>query len=165
MTIATSTLVPVARRLDFEALAPVFSRAVSELDDAATAQLDLVGIDAGLRELVRLRASQLNGCAYCVDTHSRAARAHGVAAQRVDAVAVWRESGLFTAAEHAAFALTEEVTRLSETHVPERAVTDVVDAFGEEAAAALISLIIAINVWNAIGVTARPWRVAPRSAD
>src|SRR6478736_6394553 len=99
MTTATSTLVPAPSRLDFDALAPVFSRAVGELDDAATAQLDLAGIEAGLRELVRLRASQLNGCAYCVDLHSRAARAHGVAAQRVDALAVWPESGLFTAAE------------------------------------------------------------------
>jgi len=165
MTTAISSLVPVTARLDFDALAPVFSRAVGELDDAATTQLDLAGIDAGLRELVRLRASQLNGCAYCVDVHARAARAHGVAPQRVDALAVWRESGLFTAAERAAFALTEEITRMSETHVPEAAVADVVGAFGEEGAAALISLVIAINVWNAIGVTARPWRVAPRAAD
>ncbi len=165
MTTVTSILVPVASRLDFDALAPVFARAVGELDDAATAQLDLAGIDAGLRELVRLRASQLNGCAYCVDLHSRAARAHGVTAQRVDALAVWPESGLFTEVERAAFALTEEMTRMSETHVPEDAVTAVVDAFGEDGAAALISLIIAINVWNAIGVTARPWRVAPRTAD
>jgi len=165
MTTAIRTLAPVASRLDFDALAPVFSRAVGELDDAATAQLDLAGIDAGLRELVRLRASQLNGCAYCVDMHARAARTHGVTAQRVDALAVWRESGLFTAEERSAFALTEEVTRLSETHVSEAAVTGAVDAFGEEGAAALISLIIAINVWNAIGVTARPWRVAPRAED
>ncbi|MFD4959856.1 carboxymuconolactone decarboxylase family protein [Microbacterium sp. NPDC058389] len=165
MTTLTDALVPVTVRLDFDALAPAFSRAVTELDDAATDQLDLAGIDAGLRELVRLRASQLNGCAYCVDVHSRAARRAGVPAQRVDAVAVWLESGLFTAAERAAFALTEEVTRLSETHAREEIVTGAVAAFGEEGTAALLSLIIAINVWNAIGVTARPWRVAPRSAD
>jgi AhpD family alkylhydroperoxidase len=164
MTLLNDTLVPVSPRLDFDALAPVFSRAVSRLDDAATEQLDLAGIDSGLRELVRLRASQLNGCAYCVDLHARAARSAGVTAQRVDALAVWRESGLFTAAERAAFALTEDVTRLSETHVPEEVLSEVVDAFGEEAAAALVSLIVTINVWNAIGVTTRAWSVSPRSA-
>lgn len=93
MTTLDDTLVPVSPRLDFDALAPVFSRAVNQLDDAATQQLELAGIDEGLRELVRLRASQLNGCAYCVDLHSRTARSTGVTAQRVDAVAVWRESG------------------------------------------------------------------------
>ena len=82
----------------------------------------------------------------------------------MDALAVWRESGLFTAAERAAFALTEDVTRLSETHVPEEVLSEVVDAFGEEAAAALVSLIVTINVWNAIGVTTRAWSVSPRSA-
>jgi AhpD family alkylhydroperoxidase len=157
MTTITDSFLPVAQRLDFDALAPVFSRAVSDLDDAATEQLDLAGVDPALREFVRLRASQLNGCAYCVDLHARAARAAGAAAQRVDAVAVWRESGLFTAAERAALALAEDVTRLSETHVPDAVVKEAVAAFGEEAAAALVALIVTINVWNAIGVTTRCW--------
>ncbi|MFK4837918.1 carboxymuconolactone decarboxylase family protein [Microbacterium sp. ZW T2_14] len=164
MTLLNDSLVPVSTRLDFDALAPVFSRAVNQLDEAATQQLELAGIDEGLRELVRLRASQINGCAYCVDLHSRTARSVGVTAQRVDALAVWRESGLFTAAQRAAFALTEDVTRLSETHVPEGVLAEAVAAFGEEGVAALLSLIIAINVWNAIGVTTRAWSVAPRSA-
>lgn len=72
--------------------------------------------------------------------------------------------GLFTAAERAAFALTEAVTRLSETHVPEEALAAVVAQFGDEGAAALVSLIVAINVWNAIGVTTRTWTVSPRTA-
>ncbi|GAA5094677.1 carboxymuconolactone decarboxylase family protein [Microbacterium yannicii] len=164
MTLLNDSLVPVSTRLDFDALAPVFSRAVNQLDEAATQQLELAGIDEGLRELVRLRASQINGCAYCVDLHSRTARSVGVTAQRVDALAVWRESGLFTAAQRAAFALTEDVTRLSETHVPEEVLAEAVAEFGEEGAAALVSLIIAINVWNAIGVTTRAWSVTPRSA-
>jgi len=164
MTLLNDSLVPVSTRLDFDALAPVFSRAVNQLDEAATQQLELAGIDEGLRELVRLRASQINGCAYCADLHSRTARSVGVTAQRVDALAVWRESGLFTAAQRAAFALTEDVTRLSETHVPEEVLAEAVAEFGEEGAAALVSLIIAINVWNAIGVTTRAWSVTPRSA-
>lgn len=164
MTLLTEALAPVSPRLDFDALAPIFSRAVSELDDAATQQLDRAGVDSALRELVRLRASQLNGCAYCVDLHSRAARTAGTSTQRVDAVAVWRESALFTVAERIAFALAEDVTRLSETHSESSAVADAVEAFGEEGAAALLSLVIAINVWNSIGVTTRCWTVTPRPA-
>ncbi|WP_336158468.1 carboxymuconolactone decarboxylase family protein [Amycolatopsis sp. VC5-11] len=156
-----TTTIPIPQRLDFDALAPIFSRAMSTLDDAATQQLDHAEIDPGLRELVRLRASQINGCAYCVDMHSQAARKEGVTAQRVDALAVWAESGLFTAAERAAFALTEDVTRLSETHVPESTVSEAVEAFGEEGAAALIALITAINMWNTVGVSTRCWSVSP----
>jgi len=161
MTTTKDILVPIPQRLDFDALAPIFSRAMSTLDDAATEQLDQAGIDHGLRELVRLRASQINGCAYCVDMHARAARKAGVSAQRVDAIAAWAEFGLFTAAERAAFALTEDVTRLSETHVPEATVTEAVAAFGEEGAAALVSLLTAINMWNTVGVTTRCWTVSP----
>ncbi|WP_370935329.1 carboxymuconolactone decarboxylase family protein [Amycolatopsis sp. cg13] len=161
MATTNPTLVPIPQRLDFDALAPIFSRAMSTLDDAATQQLDHAGIEPGLRELVRLRASQINGCAYCVDMHSQAARKEGVTAQRVDALAVWAESGLFTAAERAAFALTEDVTRLSETHVPESTVSDAVKALGEEGAAAVIALITAINMWNTVGVSTRCWSVSP----
>ena len=162
MTTTTAPYVPVPSRLDFDALAPVFSRAVSALDDAATEQLDLAGIDPALRELVRLRASQLNGCAYCVDLHSRTARTAGTSVQRVNSVVVWRDSGLFTEAERAALALAEDVTRLSETHVPGDVVAQAVSAFGEEGAAALISLVVTINVWNGIGVSTRCWNVEPR---
>ena len=157
----TAPLVPVHQRLDVDALVPEFSRAMSALDDAAIAEADRTGLDPVLRELVRLRASQLNGCAYCVDMHSRAARAAG-AVQRVDAVAVWRESGLFTAAERAALDLAEEVTLLATTHVREEVVTAAVVALGEEGAAALLALLVTINAWNAIGATARCWAVPVR---
>ncbi|WP_052850967.1 carboxymuconolactone decarboxylase family protein [Streptomyces avicenniae] len=155
--------VPIPRRLDFDALAPVFSRAVGALDDAATAELDRTGIDAQLREFVRLRASQLNGCAYCVDVHTRAARTAGATSQRVHAVAIWEDSPFFTARERAALALTEAVTRLSETHVPPSVVTGALAHFSEEETAALLSLIIAINTWNAIGVATRCWTPQPQA--
>ncbi|NYJ03642.1 AhpD family alkylhydroperoxidase [Nocardioides thalensis] len=160
MTVTDYVSVPV--RLDFDAIAPGFSRAVSALDDAATAELDRVGIEPAVREVVRLRASQLNGCSYCVDMHARAARAAGVSAQRVDAVAVWVESGLFTERERAALDFTEQVTMMATTKVPEQSVRGVVAAFGEEGAAALLSLVIAINTWNAIGVATRCWPTAVR---
>ncbi len=160
MTDIASTTRPFApaRRLDFDGLVPAFSRAVSALDDAAVAELDRTGIDAGLRELVRLRASQLNGCSYCVDTHTRAAHDAGEPLQRIAAVAVWAESNFFTVAERAAFTLTDAVTRLSETHVPDEVVAEARAQYSDEQVAALLSLIVSINAWNEIGVTARCWR-------
>ena len=157
MTTATIPVISGPQRLDFDAIVPAFSRAVSGLDDAATAELDRAGIPSALRELIRLRASQLNGCAYCVDLHSKAARRAGESEQRLYAVAIWRDSGFFTAAERAALALTEAVTRLSETHVPESIVSEALAEFGEEGLGALICLIVSINTWNTIGVTTRCW--------
>ena len=84
------------------------------LDGAATKELDRVGFDARLRELVRLRASQLNGCAYCVDMHTKDARAAGETEQRLALLAVWRETALFTPRERAALALTESVTLVAQ---------------------------------------------------
>lgn len=156
----TDALVDIPVRLDFDAIVPRFSRAVASLDHAATAELDRVGIDRQLREMVRLRASQINGCVYCVDLHSKDAHTAGITEQKLHAVAVWRDSGLFTAAERAVLHLTESITRLSETHVPEEDLAAVTARFGEERTAALVSLIIVINVWDAIGVTTRCWPVA-----
>ncbi len=146
------------RRLDFEGLVPAFSRAVSALDAAAAEELDRTAVDAGLRELVRLRASQLNGCSYCVDTHTRAAQDAGEPPQRIAAVTVWAESNFFTVAERAAFALTDAVTRLSETHVPDEVVAEARAQYSDEQVAALLALLVSINAWNEIGVTARCWR-------
>ena len=128
-----SDYVAIAQRLDFDALVPAFSRVVTDLDEAATAEADRVGIDRGLRELMRLRASQLNGCAYCVDMHARAARKAGVAPQRVDAVVIWRDSNLYTSAERAALDFTEQVTLLASSKVPEDVVQTAVASYGEEA--------------------------------
>ncbi len=135
---------------------------MSALDAAATAELEEKGIDPALREFVRLRVSQINGCAYCVDMHAADARKAGATAQTVDAVAIWRDSGLFTAAERAALALAEEVTRAADTHVSSDALDAAVAEHGHEGTAALISLIVTINAWNAIGVSTRCWSVEPR---
>ena len=152
-----ATTVPV--RLDFERHAPDAYKALAHLDHAVAKELDRVGFDPKLRELVRVRASQLNGCAYCVDLHSKDGRAAGVTDQKLHAVAIWRDSAFFTAAERAALELTESVTRLSETHVPEAVVDHARAELGEERLAALIALAVTINAWNAIGVTTRCWSV------
>src|SRR5579875_909299 len=150
-----TTDIPV--RLDIDAAAPDFSRAMARLGHAATKELDRAGIDPKLRELVRLRASQLNGCAYCIDMHSKDARAIGETEQRLYGLAAWRETPYFTARARAALAFTEAVTRLADTHVPEQAYREVAAEFSPQQVAALVSLIVAINAWNAIGVSTRTW--------
>ena len=144
-------------RLDFDKHAPGFVRAMTHLDHAATKELDGAGIDPGLRELIRIRASQLNGCAYCVDMHSKDARTVGETEQRVYALPVWRETPFFTSRERAALAFTEEVTLAARNHVPDEAFAAVAAEFTEPEIGALVSLIVTINAWNAIGVSTRTW--------
>ncbi len=130
---------------------------MSALDHAATKELDHADIDPKLRELVRIRASQLNGCAYCVDRHTKDARAIGETEQRLYGVAVWRETPYFGDRERAALAWTETVTRLSETHVPDADYAAVAEHFQPAEVAALTALIVTINAWNAISVSTRAW--------
>ena len=158
-----SDTVQIAVRLDFDAHAPAFSRALSHLDNAATKQLDAVDFDHRLRELIRIRASQLNGCTYCIDMHSKDARAAGETEQRIYALPAWRETPFFTARERAALAFTETVTLLAQTHVPAAAYDEVAAVYSQDEIAALVSLLVAINAWNAIGVSTRTW--APGSYE
>ncbi|HEY7145757.1 MAG TPA: carboxymuconolactone decarboxylase family protein [Streptosporangiaceae bacterium] len=152
----TAPQIPV--RLDFDAQAPGFARAMAHLDQAATKELDRAGFDPRLRELVRIRASQLNGCAYCIDMHSTDARASGETEQRLYALPAWRETPFFTERERAALAFTEAVTRTAAgEHVPDAAYEAVAAWYGPGEVAALLALIVTINAWNAIGVAARPW--------
>lgn len=153
----TDTLHPIPTRLDIDATAPAFSKAMSHLDTSATRELDRVGFPAGLRELVRLRASQLNGCAYCVDLHATDASTAGEPAQRLNAVAVWDESPFFTERERAALRFTEVVTRVAETRVPPEEYDAVAAHWSPDEVAALLALIVTINAWNAIGVATRAW--------
>lgn len=148
---------PVPVRLDFDSQAAGFARAMAHLDQAATKELDRVGFDPRLRELVRVRASQLNGCAYCIDMHSTDARAIGETEQRLYALPAWRETPFFTDRERAALAFTESVTLLADTHVPTADYDAVAAHFTPAEVAALLALIVTINAWNAIGVSTRAW--------
>jgi AhpD family alkylhydroperoxidase len=156
-----ATTVPV--RLDFEQHAPDAYKALAHLDHAVAKQLDRVGFDARLRELVRVRASQLNGCAYCVDMHTKDARAAGETEQRLYALPVWRDTPFFTERERAALAFTEAITLMNVDHVPDAAYEAVAEHYDEDEVAALVSLIVAINAWNAIGVSTHAW--APGSYE
>jgi AhpD family alkylhydroperoxidase len=155
--IMTATTVQVPVRLDFDAHAPGFAKALAHLDNAATKQLDQVNFDHRLRELVRIRASQLNGCAYCIDMHTKDARAAGETEQRIYALPAWRETPFFTARERAALGFTEAVTLLAQDHVPANAYAAVAAEYSADEIAALVSLLVAINAWNTVGVSTRTW--------
>jgi AhpD family alkylhydroperoxidase len=157
MTTTQTSTQSVPVRLDFEAHAPGFARALAHLERAAIKELDQAAIDPKLRELVRLRASQINGCAYCIDMHTKDARAIGETEQRLYALPAWRETPFFDDRERAALAFAEEVTLMADTHVPAAAYDEVAQRFSPAEVAALLSLIVAINAWNAVGVAARAW--------
>jgi AhpD family alkylhydroperoxidase len=127
------------------------------LDRAATEELDKVDFDPRLRELVRIRASQLNGCAYCIDMHTKDARSIGETEQRLYALLAWEETPYFTPRERAALAFTESVTLVADEHVPTEAYDAVAVHFTDDEVAALVSLIVTINAWNMIAVTTRAW--------
>src|SRR5580692_1617934 len=147
----------IPARLDFDAHAAGFARAMSHLDQAATKELDKADFDVRLRELVRIRASQLNGCAYCIDMHTKDARAAGETEQRIYALPAWRETPFFTTKERAALGFTEAVTLLAQDHVPAKAYAAVAAEYAPEEIAALVSLLVAINAWNTVGVSTRTW--------
>lgn len=149
--------VPIPVRLDIDTIAPHFSRALAHLDTAMVRELDAVDFDHRLRELVRLRASQLNGCSYCVDMHATDALKAGDTTQRINALAVWRQSALFTARERAAFTLTESITLASETHVPDADWEAAAAEFSPAELGALVALIVTINAWNGVGVSTHAW--------
>jgi len=154
---ATSETTQIPIRLEFDTFAPGFARAMAHLDQAATKELDKAEIDPRLRELIRIRASQLNGCAYCIDMHTKDARAIGETEQRIYGLAAWAETPYFTGRERAALAFTEAVTLLADTHVPDQAYQAVAGFFSQQEVAALVSLIVTINAWNAISVSTRAW--------
>jgi AhpD family alkylhydroperoxidase len=120
-------------------------RALAALDDS-------VDFDPALRELVKLRASQINGCAFCVDMHSRDALAGGEDERRVWAVAVWREAPFFDERERAALALTEAMTHLPDAGVPDEVYDEAARHFDEQELGQLMFAIITINAWNRVGV-------------
>lgn len=111
--------------------------------------------DPALRELVRIRVAQLNGCAYCLDRHVRDARAAGEDERRLATLAGWHESMFFTARERAAFALTDAVTRLGEHGVSDATWDEAAAHFDEAELAQLLWAIVAINAWTRIGVATR----------
>jgi len=104
------------------------------------------------KELIKIRASQINGCAFCLDMHTKDARKHGETEQRIYTLSAWRDTPFFSEEEKAILALTEEVTLIT-GHVSDKTFADAVTVLGEKYTAQVIMLIIAINAWNRIGIT------------
>ena len=140
----------MTQRIDLRALVPGFYQAMGGVERAIRES----GIDPGLYELVKIRASQLNGCAYCLDMHTRDAREGGESQRRLDVLSAWREApSFFTDAERAALALTECATLIADDGVPDRVWDEAVRALGEKGVAQVLMAVVAINGWNRLAVS------------
>ena len=115
-------------------------------------------LERPLLELVKLRASQLNGCAYCIDMHTKDARAAGETEQRLFCLSAWRECPFYTDRERAALEWTEAVTLITQGHVPDELFARVRTAFSDKELADLNFAVVAINAWNRIAI---PFRAVP----
>jgi AhpD family alkylhydroperoxidase len=119
---------------------------------AVDAQIRASGLEQSLIELVKIRASQINGCAYCIAVHTDDARKHGESEQRIYLLDAWRESPLYSERERAALAWTEALTLVSQTHAPDADYEAVHAEFSDTELANLTVLIATINAWNRIGI-------------
>src|SRR3984957_7917274 len=147
-----------SEQIDFKTLAPDVSDIVLALSHAAAK----AGINKQLLELIKLRASQINGCAFCVQFHILQGERLGLAADKLNLVVVWREVALFSARERAALAWTEALTRLTDG-VSDEVYAEARAEFSEKELAYLSSAIASINVWNRLGVAYR-WTPPARHA-
>ncbi|HZI31037.1 MAG TPA: carboxymuconolactone decarboxylase family protein [Candidatus Binatia bacterium] len=139
------------QRLDYKKLAPDGYKAMAGLEQYARHS----GLESSLLELVKTRASQINGCAFCLDMHTKDARAAGETEQRLYALSAWEETPFFTDRERAALAWTEAVTRVANTHVPDEVFQSVRKHFTEKELVDLTLAIVAINGWNRLAVAFR----------
>jgi AhpD family alkylhydroperoxidase len=135
-------------RVDYRSVFPAAVTAMAGLEEAVHAS----SLDAELLELVRLRASQLNGCGYCVDMHTKDAKAVGVEDQRLHLVVVWKEAPVYSPRERAALAWCEALTTLQSSGAPDDVYDQVADQFSPEEVVALTLAIVAINGWNRFAV-------------
>jgi AhpD family alkylhydroperoxidase len=141
----------MSRRIQYFQVAPEAVKALS----ATKAYLETTNIEPRLRALVELRTSQINGCAYCVDLHSREARQAGETQQRLDCLPVWRETGFFDDRERAALAWAETVTNVSQTGVSDAAYEEAKKHFDDKDLVDLTFVIASMNAWNRIAVSFR----------
>lgn len=146
----------MSQRLNYRQANPQAMRGMFALEEAAGQG----GLEEPLLELIRMRASQINGCAYCLDMHGKDARAQGESEQRLYTLSAWRETPFFSDRERAALAWTEALTLISENDVPDDLYASVRSQFSEREIVALTIAVIAINGWNRLAI---PFRVLPGS--
>jgi len=148
----------MVQRLDYMKLAPKLAQKLTELTLAVKGG----GLDEKLLILVEIRASQINGCAFCLDLHVKDAKIHGERELRLHHVAIWHESPLFDLREKAALGWTEVLTRLAPGGVPPEAFDELRLHFTEKEIAELTYMVMAINAWNRLAIAFTP---VPGSAD
>jgi len=141
----------MSERIDYTKITPEGYRAMSGLERYVRGS----GLEPSLLELVKLRASQINGCAYCIDMHWKDARARGESEQRLYGLMAWRESPYYTERERAALAWTEAVTLIADSHVPDELYEEVRKSFNETELANLTFALVAINGWNRLAISFR----------
>lgn len=139
------------QRIDFKNAAPGGYKAMATLQ----AYVGRSGLEASLLELIKLRASQINGCAYCLDMHSKDARAAGETEQRLYTLSAWRETPFFTPRERAALAWTEALTNVADTHIPDDVYEAARQQFTEKELVDLALAIVVINGWNRLAIAFR----------
>jgi len=138
-------------RMNFYQAAPETIKALT----AVETQIQSSGLEQSLIELVRTRASQINGCAFCINMHTQDARKHGETEQRLYLLNAWREAPVYTDRERAALAWTEAVTLISETHAPDDAYEELRKHFAEAEAVNLTIVVGTINAWNRLAISFR----------
>ena len=138
-------------RMNFFQAAPDTIKALVAVED----QIKASGLEKSLIELVKTRASQINGCAYCINMHTADARKQGETEQRLYLLNAWRESPLYSDRERAALAWTEAVTLIAETHAPDGVYEQVRAQFSDAETVNLTALIGAINAWNRLAIAFR----------
>lgn len=138
-------------RLNPYKAAPELMKALSALEAAVQAS----GLEQSLIDLVKIRASQINGCAFCIHMHTTDARGLGETEERLYLLDAWRESPLYTDRERAALAWTEAVTLVSQTHVPDAVYEQARQQFSNEEVVKLTVLVVTINAWNRIAISLR----------
>jgi AhpD family alkylhydroperoxidase len=138
-------------RIDYSKVAPGAVRAMYGLEK----YLAQCSIEQPLRELVKLRVSQINGCAYCIDMHWKDARAAGETEQRLYGLVAWREAPYYSERERAAFAWTEELTLIADNHVADELYEQTRRQFSEQELVDLTLAVVTINAWNRIAISFR----------
>lgn len=138
-------------RMDYAAAAPDGFKAMRGLES----YIRHCGIEPSLLELIKTRASQINGCAFCLDMHTKDARAHGETEQRLYALSAWEETPFFNERERAALTWTEAVTLVADDHVPDQVYESVREHFTEKELVDLTLAIVTINGWNRLAISFR----------
>ena len=145
----------MSHRLNLSKSGPKLYQAMGEFEKLAKEAAENAGIAPGLGHLLRLRASQINGCAYCVRMHTQDALSTGESIERISVLPAWRETGYFTPKERAALALVEAITNIADGQIPDAVYEEAASHLNESEISAIEWATITINAWNRIAIASR----------